>query len=393
MKRHSRELKVTLLASGLASIVFMPAAAMGQAQLEEVIVTAQKREESLQDVPVTISAFSDNQLRDSGFDSIANLTQMSPSMQFGNFGPVAFVTMRGIGNENTTAGGDPGVAIHLDGVYLGRPVASLFSAFDTERVEILRGPQGTLYGRNATGGSINLITKKPVDELGGEVDLTYGGYDWLRVRGAINLPISDAASARIVAFSEDRDGYTENGVPGGSDANDAENWGVRTHLSFDIGETTSLLLSAAYVSSGGVGAKSELREPFPGSTTEQNIDGPPGFAFSPLGPFSGIPAYNNYIDPETGTPVVNNLEPYEVARDGDESQDSEFLLVLATFEHDFEKFTFKSITGYAETNYESLSDEDQSALPLLELVLIEDADQISQELQLLSHGEGHCSGF
>src|SRR3546814_10330337 len=80
--------------------------------------------------------------------------------------------MRGIGNENTTAGGDPGVAFHYDGVYIGRPIGTLFSAFDTERVEILRGPQGTLYGRNAMGGSINYITRKPGDELEGHVDVT-----------------------------------------------------------------------------------------------------------------------------------------------------------------------------------------------------------------------------
>ena len=237
------------------------------ATLEEVVVTAQKRAESSQDIPIAISAMGEQQLEDTGFDGISDLTMYTPSMQFGNFGPIAFVSMRGIGSENTTAGGDPGVAMHIDGIYMGRPVATMFTAFDMERVEILRGPQGTLYGRNATGGSINLITKKPTDELGGEVDFTYGDYDWMRIRGAANVPITDSINARIVAFKEERDGYTENSVSGGTEANDADNYGYRGHLNFELSDRARLLLSASYVKTDGVGAKSELREDFPGSTT------------------------------------------------------------------------------------------------------------------------------
>lgn len=388
MLQFNKSLKLSLLTSSMMIVSVVPCIAMAAATLEEMVVTAQKREESLQDVPVTITAFGQSQLQEAGFDSISDLTQMSPSLQFGNFGPVTFVTMRGIGNENTTAGGDPGVAMHLDGVYMGRPVASLFSAFDTERVEILRGPQGTLYGRNATGGSINLITAKPGDEFGGEVDITYGDYDWLRVRGAINLPVSDVIKLRLVAFSEDRDGYTENSFPGGNEANDADDAGVRGHISIELADQASLLLSGSYITSGGVVTKAELREPFPGSTTGQNISGPPAFAFDPLGPASGIPALNNFINPQTRQVVVNDLTPFQVSKDTKESQDNEFTMFSATFEWDFDDLSFKSITGYAQTSYESRSDDDQSELNLLELLLIEDSEQFSQELQLLSADDG-----
>lgn len=358
---------------------------IAQPALEEIVVTAQKRQESMQDVPVAIAAFSESQLEDSGFDSISDLAMMSPSMQFGNFGPVTFVNMRGIGNENTTAGGDPGVAMHLDGIYMGRPVASLFSAFDTERVEILRGPQGTLYGRNATGGSINLITNKPDDEFSSKVDVTYGDYDLVRVRGAVNLPVSDMVQARVVAFSEDRDGYTENVFSGSENANDADDKGIRAHLSLDIGDQGSWLLSGSYVESGGVGTKSELRESFPGSITGQPISGPPGFAFHPMGPFSGIPAFNTYTDPDTGAVAVNDLEPFRVNRNREESQDNDFLLLSSVFEWNFDSVSFKSITGYVETSFESHSDDDQSEIDLFELVLIEESEQFSQEFQFLSN--------
>ncbi len=366
--------------------LLMSANVAAEAVIEEVVVTAQKRSESMQEVPISISAFGEQRLEDSGFDGIADLAQMTPSLQFGNFGPVTFVTLRGIGNENTTAGGDPGVALHYDGVYLGRPVASLFTAFDSQRVEILRGPQGTLYGRNATGGSINYITKKPDQEFGGELDATYGDYDWQRLRGAINIPFSEKIAGRFVGFYEDRDGYTENNVSGGTEANDAENFGFRGHLSFDISERASLLLSGTYIESGGVGSKAELREAFPGTTTTpvSNFAGPPGFAFNPMGPFSGIPASNTFAD-ATGIAPTNDLSVFEESKDLRESQDNDFLLVSATFEYEFDRVVFKSITGYAETSFESHQDEDYSALDLAELVLLENSEQFSQEFQVHSN--------
>jgi iron complex outermembrane receptor protein len=369
------------LASSLLAADILQAAA-----LEEIVVTAQKRAENLQDVPITITALSADRLEDSGFNNISDLAMMSPSMQFGNFGPITFVTMRGIGNENTTAGGDPGVAMHIDGVYLGRPAAALFTAFDMERVEILRGPQGTLYGRNATGGSINLITKKPdLEAFTGEADITYGDYDWVRARARVNVPLSETVGLRLAAYKEERDGYTENNYPGGKDENDLDGWGARGHLSFELGDQGSLLLSGAYLDSGGVGSHPELREPFPGTTTDPvgDFDGPPGFAFNPIGPASGQPWAKNYLDPATGTtipcppspvcptasPVFNNLNPFEVNKDLDQSQENDFSLLSATFEWDFEHFTFKSISGYVETNFETHKDSDYSALDLGELVL------------------------
>lgn len=373
---------------GLATLLFAAPSIHLAAQtnpLEEVVVTAQKRAQSAQDVPIAITALGEQQLEDSGFDNISDLATMGPSMQFGNFGPIAFVTIRGIGNENTTAGGDPGVAMHLDGVYMGRPVATIFTAFDTERVEILRGPQGTLYGRNATGGSINLITKKPTNELNGELDFTYGNYEWTRLRGALNVPVSDAVSARVVAFSETRDGFTNNSVASGNEANDLDNYGVRAHLNIDISETASLLLSGSYIDSGGVGSKSELREPFPGSQSGTNLGGPPGFACCG-GPASGVPAGNNFL--VDGVPVVNDLDPFEEGKDLPERNDSEFTVLSATYTMDFDRFALKSITGYVDTSYRSIQDEDQSPLDLTGLQISENAEQFSQEVQLLSTSDG-----
>lgn len=340
--------------------------------IQTIVVTAQKRAENVQDIPLSVTAIGSDALETTGFDSLADLSKLSPSLQLSNFGPIAFVTLRGIGNENTTAGGDPGVALHYDGVYLGRPVATLFTAFDTERVEVLRGPQGTLYGRNATGGSINYITKKPTSDFEGQVDLTYGNYDRKRIRGAVNVPISESISTRVVGFWEDRNGYTQNAFDGGRNGNDAKNWGIRGHVLFEPeGSDFKALFSANYVETGGVGSTPELREFFPGSTTGQNLAGPP------------IPGTNNYL--VNGVPLVNDLRPFRESKDADQFRDSDLLLLSATLEYDFGGIALKSISGYAETSYAALTDQDYSPLPLAELLLQETSEQFSQEVQLLSN--------
>lgn len=347
-------------------------AAKQKSGIQTIVVTAQKRAEDVQDIPLSVTAIGSEALETTGFDSLADLSKLSPSLQLSNFGPIAFVTLRGIGNENTTAGGDPGVALHYDGVYLGRPVATLFTAFDTERVEVLRGPQGTLYGRNATGGSINYITKKPTSDFEAQGDLTYGNFDRKRARASVNVPLSDSIATRVVGFWEDRDGWSQNAFPGGRNGNDANNWGIRGHVSFEPSDSDfKALFSANYVETGGVGSTPELREFYPGSTTGQNLAGPP------------IPGTNNYL--VNGVPIVNDLRPFRESKDADQFRDSDFLLLSATLEYDFGGVTVKSITGYAETSYAALTDQDYSPLPLAELFIQESSEQFSQELQILSN--------
>jgi iron complex outermembrane recepter protein len=343
-------------------------------ELEEIVVTAQKRAENVQQIPIAVSALNAETLQNAGFKELGDLAGRVPSLQLSNFGPIAFASVRGIGNENTTAGGDPGVALHFDGVYIGRPVGTLFSAFDTERVEVLRGPQGTLYGRNATGGSINYITAKPDDKLSVSGDVTYGTYNHRRVRSVVNIPESDAFAVRLVGFFEKRNGWTKNAFPGGKDEQDADNWGLRAHFAINPdGSNFKAMISGTYIKNSGVGSHGELREPYPGSTTGQNIGGPP------------IPGTNNYL--VNGVPIVNDLRPFQESKNTIASQRNRFLLLSATLENDFGPVVLKSITGYAETGYNSLSDHDYSPLALTELLLTESSDQFTQEIQILSNND------
>lgn len=337
-------------------------------KLEVIEVTAQKRAESLQEIPIAVSALNEDALQQSGFDGVEDLSFLVPSLQLGNFGPTTFLSIRGIGSENTTGGSDPGVALHVDGVYVGRPVGALFSAFDAERVEVLRGPQGTLYGRNATGGSVNLLSKKPEEEFSGKIDATIGNYNRKRIRGAINVPLTDTINARFVGFAEDRDGFTENSVVGGTEANDAENYGFRGHVNFDITDTFSLLLSGTVVNNKGVGSQAEQRDPFA------------------VGPLAGPgPESLRLIQDTNGNPVINDLTAFKEGKDAAESQDNEFKLFSATLDWEFDNFLIKAITGIVESEYTSVQDNDQTPVAIQVLTVEESAEQISQEIQFISN--------
>lgn len=339
-----------------------------------IIVTAQRREENQQDVPIAITALNEKKVEVTGFDEVGDLAKSVPSFAVGTFGPVAFSSLRGVGFENTTAGGDPSVTFHFDDVNIGRPVGSLFSAFDTERVEVLRGPQGTLYGRNATGGSINLITKKPEDYFSGSFDAQYGNYESFRLRGAINVPLADGIATRIVGFVQGNEGFTENAFPGGTRGNQNDAWGIRGHIGIEPSPDFELLLSGNYIDTSGTGAQAELREPF-SSTIGLNFITPAG----QTGPLIDIPPFGSN---------VNDLRPFRESVNTPQTSDNSFLLLSANAQLHLGNITIKSITGYVETKFNSRIDSDGSPVNILDLILAEEGTQFTQELQIQSDFSG-----
>ncbi len=182
------------------------------ALLEEIVVTARKREENLQDTPIAVSAFTGEQLDFRGLSNIEKLDQFTPNLTLHKATTYSNVTsaavyIRGIGQNDFTPVVDPGVGLYVDDVYLGRSVGAILDLVDIERVEILRGPQGTLFGRNTIGGAISLHSKKPNEEFGGKVDIKYGTDDLINVRGTVNVPITDNFFARFNIASFNQDGY------------------------------------------------------------------------------------------------------------------------------------------------------------------------------------------
>jgi outer membrane receptor protein involved in Fe transport len=162
-----------------------------------IVVTAQKREQALQDVPIAISAVSAEDLSNRGVTDLQNLSGSVASLSFtGSFGVggSTSIGIRGVSGQPLPAGVAPTVAVYVDGEYQPSVFSSFFTLDDVERIEVLRGPQGTLYGRNSTGGAINIVTREPGRELKGGIDLTYGNYNHFLGRGSISGPIADGLS-------------------------------------------------------------------------------------------------------------------------------------------------------------------------------------------------------
>jgi iron complex outermembrane receptor protein len=185
--------------------------------LDEIVVTAQKRAENLQETPIAITAVTGDELRELNRDDIASIAAQTPSLAYSEAGGESQIYIRGVGSNLFSVGADPSIATNLDGVYLGRSNMGLGQFLDVERVEVLRGPQGTLYGRNATGGAINIYSRMPSDEFGGYGTLIFGSDDRREINGAISGPITDAWSFRLAARAMRDDGYTEDLDPLGGD--------------------------------------------------------------------------------------------------------------------------------------------------------------------------------
>ena len=219
------------------------------AQLDEIIVTAQKKEENLQDVPIAIQAFDIKALENNRIAGIEDLGTFTPGVYVtpnpaDNNG--VRVSIRGIGTFDPQIGQDSRVAIYQDGIYLGKTQGLAFDMPDLERVEVLKGPQGTLYGRNTVAGAINLVSARP-DPSGysGKALVEYGNYNHKKVSGAINIPMAETAAFRLSGSYLDRDGWVENSGPG-SDFGGETKYGLRGAVGFDVGTNVNLEFAVDY---------------------------------------------------------------------------------------------------------------------------------------------------
>ena len=220
-KPQVRAARALLLCSAAALLAAVPAAVAAQENdaaaadtgLQDIIVTAQKREENLQRVPIAVTALTSDALEAQRITSVAGLGAVVPNFQVirqPSNAALPVYSLRGILAGETAAQVDNGVSIYIDGVYLGRASGSLFDVADIERVEVLRGPQGTLFGRNTTGGAVNFITRPPSGEFGVRQDLTYGRYNEFRSRTRVDLPEFGGLSASITYAHRETDGYVKN---------------------------------------------------------------------------------------------------------------------------------------------------------------------------------------
>ena len=254
--KNIRPTKLALLiSSGLAFSGATPVHAQEDSkgfELEVITVTAQKRAESLQDTPIAITALSADGLADKGVQDISELAQLTPNLVFDTSSPIggassaAAVFIRGIGNTSFTLTTDPGVGTYVDGVYVSRSIGGVLDVLDVERIEILRGPQGTLFGRNSIGGAISITSRKPVDELQGAVSLTVGNDGRFNARASIDVPISETLRSSFAVSSKQRDGFVERPVVGGEPLGDEDRVSFRGTVVYEPNETWDFQFSADY---------------------------------------------------------------------------------------------------------------------------------------------------
>jgi iron complex outermembrane receptor protein len=253
----------SLLAGACALAFALPAHAQDSAQstaaddsdANVIIVTAQNRAQNLNDVPIKIDVVSGEELQKAGFGSMNDVGKIAPVVQLNQDQGTVKVTVRGVGTTSNDEAQDTSVVVNIDGEYINRPNVMGMALFDIDRVEVLRGPQGTLYGRNSTGGAINFITRKPGKDFGFNGAISYGNYNAVRADAGIDLPLGDSAGVRVAGFYDDRDGYSKHPAGGGffvfpaykaGRSDDNHSYGGRVSLRLEPVDRLTVNLAAEY---------------------------------------------------------------------------------------------------------------------------------------------------
>jgi iron complex outermembrane receptor protein len=314
----------TLSVAIAASLAVNISAQDAKPVFEEVLVTAEKRSESLQDLSQAITVLTGQDLDTRQVTSFVDLSAIAPGVNIAkNEGFKTVITIRGVGNEaNQNAIANPSVSYHLDGIYVASPFALQTDFLDLERIEVLRGPQGTLFGQNSTGGAINVITQAPTtDGVFGSADLTVGDYNLIKARGAINIPVSETVSMRASLISNTRDGFTDN-LTLGQDLDDANSLSARVRVLYEPSDNFRANFTAQYFDEDRNGA-----------------------------------AQKGLLDPTPGARKLrqNSIAEYELR-----SQ-----LYSAVLEWDFETFSVKSLTSYQDDDILIRRDNDRNDLDFL----------------------------
>ncbi len=269
----------------------------------EIVVTAQRTEQRLQDVPISISAFSADDLKRTGTDDITRLAQNTPGFSFGRSGLEARPAIRGVRTENVAGNGDPTIGFYVDDIYQSRPAQAGQPFIDVARVEVLRGPQGTLFGRNVFGGAVSVVSALPSKDFDFGGDVTVGNYARVGVTGFVSIPLSDTFAVRIAGTRETRDGYVRNIAVTNNDLYSKDTKFVRGTALWTPTDALEIIVRASYWTEGGTGGQA--------------------FGYKPQGGFINPNATQAQFDATggrdlTGT-LVRNLNFYSLAsgqRDG-----------------------------------------------------------------------------
>lgn len=326
----------------------------GQKGLGEIIVTAQRRAESSQRAAVPLSVIDGTALANAGITEAGRLNELAPALSIEPSSTGNLIFLRGVGNFTVVPTSDPAVAFNYDGVYVGRPTSTTGVFYDLQRVEIVKGPQGTLYGRNATGGAINILPMQPrLGETSGYVSATYANYNTINADGAINLPLGEHGAVRLSATTSNHDGYLKDG------SNDEKTWGLRFQLKAELTPDLTIRTSIDYAHNGGVGTSVSYfgrYAPKPGVVVSAAaVPGTSYYTFLPAGlnPDEGVssPASQAYRQTVTFGPLgakFDALAPYPSQRNNFYGANAEITLKTGAG-----TLTVLPAWRYAQLNYVS----------------------------------------
>ena len=331
-------------------------AAVGAANaiaIEEIVVTAQKREQTAQETPLALSAYTSDTVETRQIDGVRKISQLAPSLVFNRSGTAANTYMRGVGQDIATVLGEPGVALFIDGVYQAANFAQTASYNDLERIEVLRGPQGTLYGRNTTGGNINLYTKRPAFDPGFRASLLYGDYD--RVKATIagqTAVVEDRVAVRGNFVTDKNDGYRDNPF-NGSEIEERDIQAGAVSLLFTPSDEVEILLRTDWNDQDDDNPAWDYLEFVPGSGLAPQL-------------FGGMSA------PGAG----------QVRSERDSRVETKHWGVSADLTWDMGEISVRSITAHRESEQDVDYDNDGTDLPFFDTSGGQSSEQFSQEINI-----------
>ncbi len=373
----------TIAIGALIAAMAQPAYAQqpqsGAEGIQDIVVTARRTEESLQTTPIAVTALSPEALATAKVENVVDLQRTAPGLVIGRGSAggdgIVFVAIRGQGNLQPILANDPAVATYIDGIYIPRPSTGMTDLQDIQRLEVLRGPQGTLFGRNTTGGAINIITSDPDDQLSGTFKAEYGNYDNLGVSASVNVPLAQGLAIRMSGAINEREGYGTNPLNNRDFADNRSKF-LRGKLKYD-GEGWDFTLSGDWNRQSNHGQQTAL------------------WAFNPAivpAPFQpgltvGLLKKANWWDNmATGTSLaagIGTLTPEAQALYGVQPFNTlEVYGFSGTLNVELGGLNLKSITGYRHSMNYGLSDTDGTAVPLLGTFAGSGSYYVSQELQL-----------
>ncbi|MDT9600726.1 TonB-dependent receptor [Sphingosinicella rhizophila] len=323
----------------------------GDFQEGDIVVTARKREESLQDVPISISVLSAEALADQSAVRIEDAFASLPNVQFtsSSIGGVG-ITVRGLSSSTNNFGIESAVGVYVDEVYLPRPTAFSQAALDIARIEVLRGPQGTLFGRNTIAGVINIVTADPDDRLTAAADATYGRFDLMQLRAAASAPIGEHAGFRLSAARIKRDGWFEDRTPGHRDLAGEDIWALRGKLRVEPSAGFDITATLDYSKDKGATGNNEVLQ----------------------GPFA---AFEDGVNDSIASNEIN-------------AESRELVTGSVRANLDLGGHVLTSVTGYQDARYRRFNDQDYTALDVLSTGAPEEFEFFSQELRLSSDNAG-----